>query len=704
MSKTFSKTTEENEPLQVGLDMEQDDAFRLSLQFNWPKSGNTSLKDDVTSITVTLTHDDESNKKSWSWTGNLTDEVWTSNPTTGEIDSVTPIFTRVLNDNMRDVTIAGLPKNGTYLPELSYTDNNGLDGEMSFGSIDFNSSPYDKLVGTDISLTGLTNKLNNPSLTLVKEIVGDSLKDKTFEFKIQFSNKDGKPIEFSDETGKRVQSIKISLPEAGESFITDEKTGKPFVKTPITIPSGVKAGDTFTITELKDPNDKWTTSSTVVNAKKDGEFSEGETKTTGTLCWSENIVTFKNSQGAVEIPVKKILNIIGAKPESIPDFEFELTLLNKDSSGSEPFGVKMPANTKLTVKGDKFATGTEASSTFDAITFTSADTYTFTVKETSVPTDKNWTYDTTAKTITVVVNAALEIENINGEKPEEFKGVEFTNTYKAVGSLKISKEVTGTDGDKAKAFQFKVTLKDANGNPLTPANTPSITVEATTENTDGAAQPNITDCVISGKPITLAHKQSATINGLPAGTLYEVSEVDADGYQVTVNGASTLMNGTINGVITANDIINVEFVNHKDTPDNPPPPDTPDKPTPPGGGGGKVKHPDPTPTIPEPDVPQVYYPGETPDPNDPDSPEEITIMEDDVPQTYIKTWDPENEEYVYIPEEPTPLAPITPTPFARLDTTPKTDDPNHPWFWLGLCFASILGIGLLKPCKNKEDE
>jgi LPXTG-motif cell wall-anchored protein len=63
-----------------------------------------------------------------------------------------------------------------------------------------------------------------------------------------------------------------------------------------------------------------------------------------------------------------------------------------------------------------------------------------------------------------------------------------------------------------------------------------------------------------------------------------------------------------------------------------------------------------------------------------------------------------NEEYVYIPEEPTPLAPMTPTPLARLDTTPKTDDPNHPWFWFGLCFASIFGIGLLRSRKKEDDK
>jgi hypothetical protein len=37
-------------------------------------------------------------------------------------------------------------------------------------------------------------------------------------------------------------------------------------------------------------------------------------------------------------------------------------------------------------------------------------------------------------------------------------------------------------------------------------------------------------------------------------------------------------------------------------------------------------------------------------------------MEDNVPQTYIKTWDPENEEYVYLPEEPAPLASFIPAP------------------------------------------
>lgn len=45
-----------------------------------------------------------------------------------------------------------------------------------------------------------------------------------------------------------------------------------------------------------------------------------------------------------------------------------------------------------------------------------------------------------------------------------------------------------------------------------------------------------------------------------------------------------------------------------------------------------------------------------PDPNDPDSPDTITIEEDGVPLTFIKVWDPEIEEFVYIPEDDVPLS------------------------------------------------
>ena len=247
--------------------------------------------------------------------------------------------------------------------------------------------------------------------------------------------------------------------------------------------------------------------------------------------------------------------------------------------------------------------------------------------------------------------------------------IEFVNhkpeNQPQFGNLTISKTVSGNRSSTQRDFTFTVILRDADGNLLT-GSYPFT----------GSREGNVVNGTAT---FLLRHGQSITISNLPINTRYEVSE-EAGDYSPTVNGGT--------GTIAAGQTSTASFDNYRSG----------------GGGGGGGRRPTPDTEIDEPPTPQVYYPGEEPDPNEPDSPEEITIVEEDVPQTYIKTWDPENEEYVYIPEEPTPLAPITPTPLARLDYTPKTDDPNHPWFWLGLCFTSILGIGLLKPRKKHNDE
>ena len=237
----------------------------------------------------------------------------------------------------------------------------------------------------------------------------------------------------------------------------------------------------------------------------------------------------------------------------------------------------------------------------------------------------------------------------------------------------ISKVVSGNRSSTQRDFTFTLTLRNTDGTPYTGVYT-----------RNNGVQGNITNGTAT---FLLRHGESVSVSGLPIGTTYTVTE-NAEDYSATItdgNGNTISGSGTI--TVGAN---TVAFDNYRSG----------------GGGGGGGRRPTPDTEIDEPPTPQVYYPGEEPDPNEPDSPEEITIMEEDVPQTYIKTWDPENEEYVYIPEEPTPLAPMTPTPtpLARLDTTPKTDDPNHPWFWLGICLASALGIGLLKPRKKQEDE
>ena len=107
-------------------------------------------------------------------------------------------------------------------------------------------------------------------------------------------------------------------------------------------------------------------------------------------------------------------------------------------------------------------------------------------------------------------------------------------------------------------------------------------------------------------------------------------------------------------------------------PDNPPPPGNPPR-NPPG-----------TP----PRVPEL------PDPNIPGAPEEVTVVDEDVPLTYVKTWDPEEEEYVYVPEEDVPLA----------DVTPETGDSSETARWAFLCLMSAAGLAVLRSVEPRKKE
>lgn len=111
-----------------------------------------------------------------------------------------------------------------------------------------------------------------------------------------------------------------------------------------------------------------------------------------------------------------------------------------------------------------------------------------------------------------------------------------------VGKLTVSNTVTGNGGDTNKKFKFTITLyKDA-------AKT------AIYEEVDGTYG-NIT----FGKGVAtveLAHGESVTAIGLPAGITYTVVESDNEGYDVTATGDE--------GTIPANDEAKAVFINDKD--------------------------------------------------------------------------------------------------------------------------------------------
>ncbi len=125
----------------------------------------------------------------------------------------------------------------------------------------------------------------------------------------------------------------------------------------------------------------------------------------------------------------------------------------------------------------------------------------------------------------------------------------------------------------------------------------------------------------------------------------------------------------------------------EDPPKDPedPPKDPEDPPKDPENPPETPENPPETPENP-PETPEnPGYPTELPDPNDPNSPDEITIWEDGVPKSYVKVWDPENEEYIYILDEDVPL----------WNQTPQTGDESRTVLFAVLTLGALCGIAVL---------
>ncbi|NCB41615.1 MAG: hypothetical protein EOM59_03240 [Clostridia bacterium] len=157
-------------------------------------------------------------------------------------------------------------------------------------------------------------------------------------------------------------------------------------------------------------------------------------------------------------------------------------------------------------------------------TITSGDTISLTHDQsiTIVGIPKDATYTVTEENYSNDGYTAASTGTTGVIEADSTKAAEFINT-RTVGNLTISKTVAGNAGDIAKLFDFTLTLNGATAIPY------SYTGNGVS---DGAIR--------SGDTISLTHDQSITIEGLPMGSTYTVTENDysGDGYTTTSTGAS----------------------------------------------------------------------------------------------------------------------------------------------------------------------
>lgn len=298
------------------------------------------------------------------------------------------------------------------------------------------------------------------------------------------------------------------------------------------------------------------------------------------------------------------------------------------------------------------------------------------LKETKAPNG----YGVLKKTYSVKVTANPDggkiITSISGATGDNSNKITVTNHKTGtVGELVIKKNVAGNTADFKKKFVFTVTFSLPVGQT------------ASGDGYDYIGFGVLDGKIKSGETIELADGEYITITGLPGGTEYSVVEDDysGDGYKTS----------SINpvGVIEADNTVTAQFTNTKNKKSEggghqlaPKPPkqnggDDEKSENPGNNGGTDNEHPD-TPPVTNPEIPVFVSIDDVPDSNQPDSPNEIVVVDGSGKEegSYTKTENPDGS-YEYKDANGNSARNV-----------PKTGDSMRLIMWSGLLSTAIVGI------------
>ena len=246
----------------------------------------------------------------------------------------------------------------------------------------------------------------------------------------------------------------------------------------------------------------------------------------------------------ISVTIHKAYKLIGEGTSPAETFTLEQV-----GDGEVTDGEATTAPALDTITGAAFAEGaaTADGATADIIiqlpSYEHVGVYEYTLREV-VGATAGVTYRTADIKLVVTVveeNGLKRIAAVHTES-EGTKSDTFENTYSA-GKLNVTKTVTGNLGDKTKYFEFKVTLTGESGK----------TCGASYAVTGGSYADNPTSIEI-GEETTFYLKDgdTITIENLPYGVSYTVTETEAEGYTTT----QTDDTGTISAAAQTADFIN----------------------------------------------------------------------------------------------------------------------------------------------------
>jgi hypothetical protein len=248
--------------------------------------------------------------------------------------------------------------------------------------------------------------------------------------------------------------------------------------------------------------------------------------------------------------------------------DYTLTYSGSNLTGEEPTSVHVQQRTDISHATWTTTdwSGEETTITWSVAQISLADGQTVTIK--GLP--EGVLYDIVEVPVTNYTVSATAVNGTVGSSGNVYSSsyiysdaaATFTNTYTQPEGLDLtlSKTVTGNMGSRTKAFSFTITLTDASGNPLADEDIAVLMPDQTTKVYTTDASGVLT--------LSLAHGQSLTLQDLPQGTRYTITETDPGNYTTTfsVTGGSydTAAEHTQSGALDGEDDVTVAVTNNLD--------------------------------------------------------------------------------------------------------------------------------------------
>lgn len=370
--------------------------------------------------------------------------------------------------------------------------------------------------------------------------------DRAFNFEVAFTDAEGNAlsgtIPFSTNEGA---SEMIALNNGVATFSLKDGESATFESLP--------EGTRYTVKEV---NDGGFAASYLITTNG-SETASGSSNETGeqSIVEGESAVSFTNTKQGGSLTLSK--QVAGNDADPSKSFSFEIKLTDKDGNplqGQFAYGLfqgQVPSNWDawslgtattdengvLSLESGKVALANGQSIAICGLPMGSS----YQVQESD-----NDDYSTSVSKTSSAQAQGADSKNSSGTITEngQIDSLTFLNEKWAYGSLTLTKHAYGASEDEQ--FGFSITLKDAEDNSLSGSYPVSI---------DGGESTQVALDDNGSLPVQLANNQTATIEDIPQGTSYQITETNiGSDYLVLSDGAE----GTIGSTAAAANFTNIK--------------------------------------------------------------------------------------------------------------------------------------------------